>query len=103
MRNNKHIILKELESQNTKLLSENQELKEKLNSRFNDQQTRVESIIEIAKYEHKNIYDDIIGLINDKKRFNLDNLLSYSPSEWLIKRNYTWDGNYFAKNVIRNT
>jgi len=67
MRNNKHIILKELESQNTKLLSENQELKEKLNSRFNDQQTRVESIIEIAKYEHKNIYDDIIGLINDKK------------------------------------
>src|SRR6185369_12051641 len=34
-------LIKELESQNTKLLSENQELKEKLNSRFNDQQTRV--------------------------------------------------------------
>jgi len=73
--------------QNSKLILENEELKEKWNNRFNDQQSRVESIIEIAKCERRNIYNDIISLINDQDRFSLDGLLGYSTSEWLAKQN----------------
>jgi hypothetical protein len=52
-----------------------------------DQQLRIELIIEIAKHERNNLYDDIIDLISDKKRFSLDSLLEYSTSQWLFKRN----------------
>jgi len=52
--------------QNSKLISENEKLKERWNNRFNDQQSIVESIIEIAKCECKNIYNNIISLINDQ-------------------------------------
>jgi hypothetical protein len=69
--------INELEMQNSKLILilENEELKEKWNNRFNDQQSRVESIIEIAKCERRNIYNDIISLINDQDRFSLDSIL----------------------------
>lgn len=83
---NKQRII-ELELQNEMLLSENNKLKERLNSRFIDQKSRVEAIIEIAQQERKNLYEDIINLIDDQKRFTLDSLLTYSPSEWLAKRN----------------
>jgi hypothetical protein len=83
--NNKRII--ELECQNKNLIEENEMLKEKLNNRFNDQQTRIEAIKEIANYERKNLYNDIINLINDQDRFSLDSLLKYSTSEWLAKQN----------------
>ena len=56
----------ELEHQNKNLIAENEMLKEKLNNRFNDQQTQIESIKEIASYEHKNLYNNIINLINDQ-------------------------------------
>jgi len=69
------------------LLSENNKLKEKLNSRFIDQESRIEAIIEIAQQECKNLYEDIINLIDDQKQFTLDSLLTYSPSEWLAKCN----------------
>src|SRR6185369_8044386 len=69
------------------LLSENNKLKEKLKSRFIDQESRIEAIIEIAQQECKNLYEDIINLIDDQKRFTLDSLLTYSPSEWLAKCN----------------
>jgi len=58
-----------------------------LNRRFDDQQVRIDTIKEIAGYERKNIYQDIVNLIDDQERFTLDNLLSYSTSEWLAKRN----------------
>src|SRR6185369_4227251 len=83
---NKQRII-ELELLNESLLSENNKLKEKLNSRFIDQRSRIESIVEIAQQECKNLYEDIINLIDDQKRFTLDSLLTYSPSEWLAKRN----------------
>jgi len=79
--------IKELESQNERLISENNDLKEKWNRKFDDQATRTQYVVEIAKHEHENIYDDIINLINDKKRFSLDSLLEYSTSEWLSKQN----------------
>jgi len=61
------------------IINENKEmLKEKLNNRSNDQQTRIESIKEIASYERKNLYNNIINLINDQDRFSLDSLLEYS-------------------------
>ena len=49
------------------LLSENNKLKEKLNSRSIDQESRIEAIIEIAQQECKNLYEDIINLIDDQK------------------------------------
>ena len=58
--------INELEMQNSKLISENEELKKNWDNRFNDQQSRIESIIEIARHEHKDIYDKIISLINDQ-------------------------------------
>ena len=79
--------INELESENKKLLLENNELKEKLNSRFDNQRSRTEIITEIAKMERKTLYEDIINLIDNQERFTLDNLLKYSPSEWLSKRN----------------
>ena len=71
--------INELEMQNSKLILilENEELKEKWNNRFNDQQSRVEFITEIPKCERKNICNDIISLINDQGRFSLDGLLGY--------------------------
>ena len=62
---NKQRII-ELELQN-EMLSENNKLKERLNSRFIDQKSRVEAIIEIAQQERKNLYEDIINLIDDQK------------------------------------
>ena len=70
--------------ENKALLSENKALK---SGRFDDQKIRIESIIEIARKERKNFYNDIIDLINDKNRFSLDSLLEYSTSQWLFKRN----------------
>jgi len=79
--------IKDLEIQNTELLNENRKLKEKINAPLNDQQSRVELIVEIARCERSNLYDDIIDLIGNQERFSLDNLLAYSASEWLSKRN----------------
>jgi len=86
--------INELESDNgrllldrEKLLSENKKLKERLDTKLNDCQSRIEIITEIARKERKTLYDDIINLIDNKERFTLDNLLKYSPSEWLSKRN----------------
>jgi hypothetical protein len=77
----------ELENFNKQLLFENKMLKRRLNERFADQQDRIESVIEIAKRERSNVYEDIINLIKNHERFCLDNLLEYSPTEWLTKRN----------------
>jgi hypothetical protein len=77
----------ELENLNRQLLFENEELKKRLNERFNDQQDRIESVIEIAKRERNNMYKDIADLMKNHERFCLDSLLEYSPSKWLAKRN----------------
>jgi len=76
-----------LEYQNKQLTSENEILKEKWSRRFDNQQTRIESIKEIANHERKNLYDNIVNLINDQDRFSLDSLLGYSTSGWLAKQN----------------
>ncbi|CAG8747146.1 9493_t:CDS:1, partial [Racocetra fulgida] len=62
------------------LLSENELLKKKLKERFNSQQDRIEAIIDIAKKERNNLYEDITNLMEDHNRFHLDSLLNYSPS-----------------------
>ena len=80
-------IIKDLESQVTELSSENNKLKKILNNQLDNQQLRVELITEIAKYERKNLYNDIINIMSNINRFNLDNLLKYSAFEWLSKQN----------------
>jgi len=80
-------IIEELKDKNTRLLSENKKLKEELNTTLDDQQSRIDSITKIAQKERKNLYVDIINLMNDEGRFSLDSLLEYSTSEWLSKRN----------------
>ena len=54
---------------------------------FADQQVRIRTVTEIAKRERGDLYNDIISLIENRKRFGLDSLLEYSPSKWLAERN----------------
>ena len=44
-------------------------------------------VVEIAKMERRNVYNDITSLMKNQDRFGLDNLLEYSPSKWLSERN----------------
>ncbi|RHZ55372.1 hypothetical protein Glove_416g12 [Diversispora epigaea] len=84
------ILLKridELENINKQLLAENNVLKKKLDERFADQQNRIQSVIEIAKKERNNLYENIIRLMKNQERFFLDSLLEYTPSKWLAERN----------------
>ena len=80
---NKQLLseINELKHLNKQLLSENEILKTKLDSRFANQENRIEAIIDIAKKERENLYDDIISLINDHERFQLNSLLKYSSSQ----------------------
>jgi uncharacterized protein YoxC len=79
--------IEELEYSNQQLLSENKLLKRRLDERFTDQQDRIKSIIEIAKKERSNLFEDISNLIKNPERFSLSSLLEYSPSKWLAERN----------------
>ena len=55
----------------------------KLKSKIYWSKIKIKSIIEIAQQERKNIHEDIISLIDDQKRFTLDN----SHLQSLAKRN----------------
>jgi len=68
----------ELENLNRQLLFENEVLKKRVNERFIDQKDHIESVIEIAKKEQSNVYEDIVSLMENHERFCLDNLLEYS-------------------------
>ena len=72
-----------LESLNQQLLSENETLRRLLDERLTDEQDRVKLVMEIAKMERRNVYNDITSLMKNQDRFGLDNLLEYSPSKWL--------------------
>jgi glutaredoxin len=80
-------INKELKNKNASLSFEIEKLKEKLNTTFDDQQTRIDSITKIAQKERRNLYNDLVDLMEDKRRFQLDSLLEYTTSQWLSKRN----------------
>src|SRR6185369_6709162 len=54
---------------------------------FTTQEGQINVIEKIAQNERDIFYNDIDTLISDKSRFSLDNLLNYSPSTWLSKRN----------------
>ncbi|RHZ84150.1 hypothetical protein Glove_85g68 [Diversispora epigaea] len=58
------------------------------NSRFADQQKRIEAIVEIANMEHST-------------RFSMENLVMYSPHEWLNRRNKVVVA--FIETLIQNT
>ncbi|CAG8697963.1 1424_t:CDS:2, partial [Racocetra fulgida] len=62
----------ELEKNNKQLLSENKALKKRLSERFINQEDRIHSIIEIAKKEQSNLYEDVINLIKNQEQFDLD-------------------------------
>ncbi|KAF0424070.1 hypothetical protein F8M41_006623 [Gigaspora margarita] len=55
----------ELECLNQQLLLENNLLKKKLNNKYNNQQERVKTVVEIAKRERTALYDDVVKLINN--------------------------------------
>ena len=76
-----------MEGANRQLLLENEALKRLLDERLADEQDRVRLVMEIAKMERRNVYDDITNLLKNQERFGLDNLLKYSPSKWLSERN----------------
>ena len=66
--------------------SENEALRRLLHERFTDKQDRVKLVMEIAKMERRNVYNDITSLMKNQDRFGLDNLLEYSPSKWLSEQ-----------------
>ncbi|CAG8731367.1 9122_t:CDS:2, partial [Racocetra fulgida] len=51
--------INELECLNKQLLLENKILKRKLSNKFDNQEERVKSVIEIAKRERSALYDDV--------------------------------------------
>jgi len=53
-----------------------QNLIERWNSRYDNQQKRVQAVIDIAELERKSLYE---SLIKDNNRFSLENLLHYTP------------------------
>ena len=53
--------------------SENEVLRKLLDN----QQDRVKLVMEIAKKERGNVYNDITSLIENQERFGLDSLLEY--------------------------
>ena len=56
-----------------------QNLIERWNSRYDNQQKRIQAVIDIAELERKSLYEDIKSLIKDNNRFSLENLLHYMP------------------------
>jgi hypothetical protein len=72
---------------NQTLREQNNVMAYKWETRFNSQAKRINAIVQIAKQERQNVYDDIESLILNKQRFSLDNLLNYTSQDWLVKRN----------------
>ncbi|RIB11038.1 hypothetical protein C2G38_2043003 [Gigaspora rosea] len=54
------------------------------NSRYADQQKRINAIVEIANAERVSFFDDASTLIQDKNWFSIENIVLYSP------RSYNW-------------
>jgi len=65
----------------------NEKLVEQWNSRYSNQQKRVQAIIDIALIKRESLYKDVESLIKNNNRFSLENLLNYTPQIWLSKRN----------------
>jgi len=55
--------------------------------RYANQAKCIEVVVEIAKTELMSVYDDVESLIRDNNRFSIENLMAYTPGEWLHKRN----------------
>ena len=73
--------------ENEQIINRLEEENNKLKAPFDDQESRINFITIIAQKERKNLYNDIIDLMNDQERFQLDNILGYSISQWLALRN----------------
>src|SRR6185312_17507788 len=57
-----------LEGANRQLVLENEALKRQLDERLADEQDCVRLVMEIAKMERRNVYDDIINLLKNQER-----------------------------------
>ena len=71
------------------------------NSRFTDQQKRIDAIVEIANAEHASLFDDLESLIQDSTRFFMESLIIYNPREWLNRHNKVVVT--FIETLIQNT
>ena len=80
--------ISELENANKQLSLENERLKRLLDGRLSNRQDRVRLVMEIAKTERCNVYNDIMNLMKNQERFGLDNLITYSPTKWLTECNF---------------
>lgn len=77
----------ELKKINQLLIEQNNTMVYDWETQLGSQTERINAIIEIAKRERQNVYNDIESLILNKQRFSLNNLLDFTPQSWLIKRN----------------
>ena len=72
---------------NHELSEENNAMAYRWATRFDTQAKNINAVIQIAKQERQNVYNDIESLILNKERFSLENLLNYTSKGWLVKRN----------------
>ncbi|CAG8451077.1 5489_t:CDS:10, partial [Scutellospora calospora] len=88
-----YVIL--LQEQLNKKISEIEDLRKHLDcaydyvweNHFSNQEKRIDSIVQIAAKECQNVYNDIDSLILNKDQFSLNNLLNFTPNNWLANRN----------------
>ncbi|RIB04263.1 hypothetical protein C2G38_2284631 [Gigaspora rosea] len=79
--------VQELSKINKEITEQNNALKCKWETRYNSQKKRIDSVIQIANQERQNVYNDIESLIFNRERFLLNNLLNFTPDNWLANRN----------------
>lgn len=95
-----HDYASETQSLYEEQCKKNNDLIKQWDSRFDNQQKRIDAIIEIAKAEREALFDDIKLLIRDGNRFAVESLMAYTPYEWLNKRNRVIVK--FIETLIRN-
>ncbi|RIB22060.1 hypothetical protein C2G38_2174906 [Gigaspora rosea] len=79
--------VQELSKINKEITEQNNALKCKWETRYNSQKKRIDSVIQIANQERQNVYNDIESLIFNRERFLLNNLLNFTPDNWLANCN----------------
>lgn len=82
---NEYII--KINDQYQEQYKQNEALVQKWDSQFSSQQKRIDSIVEIALAECKNVFNDVESLIRNNNRFSLDQIMKFTPQTWLNDRN----------------
>ncbi|KAF0408910.1 hypothetical protein F8M41_008430 [Gigaspora margarita] len=82
-----HQVIAQLRKLYQEQCEANKQLTEQWDSRYSNQQKRIQTIINIVLIERELLYNDIEALIKNNNRFSLENLLNYTLQLWLSQHN----------------